>query len=426
MQEDFLQFVWQHRHFSQHDLLTTGNECVEVLNTGSLNTDSGPDFFNACVRIDSTRWCGNVEIHTVASDWYKHGHHEDEAYNNVVLHVVGRHDKDCYTSQGRLLPTLTLPFDKQVWLRYEHLMQMNTWVPCANFLQHLDNLLIQNWIEALVVERLEQKTGQWKELFASVDNHLEEAFYIHLVRSLGTNTNAQPFEMLARATPLKLLARQRNNLLQLEAMLFGQAGMLEKAGGDEYYKQLRREYRHLRTKYKLVPIEAHLWKFMRLRPVNFPTIRLAQLAVLLFHSSRLIDKILDANRLDDYMQLFDLTTSDYWNTHYRFMKSSAFRKKHMGKPMILALLVNTVVPFLFMYAAHMGSQQYRDKALDLLQELPPEDNQIIRGWRELGVFVHSALESQGLIQLKNHYCNQKKCLSCRIGKKLVTVMGKQD
>jgi hypothetical protein len=426
VQEDFLQFVWQHRHFAQYDLLTANNESVEVVNTGSLNADSGPDFFNACVRIDDTRWWGNVEVHTVASDWYKHGHHVDEAYNNVVLHVVAKHDKDCYTCQGRLLPTLTLPFDEQVWLRYEHLMQMNTWVACSDYLHYLDKLLIQNWIESLVVERLEQKTGQWRELFASVDNHLEEAFYIHLVRSLGTNTNALPFEMLARATPLNLLARQRNNLLQLEAMLFGQAGMLDQPDGDAYYIQLRREYQHLRAKYKLVPIEGHLWKFMRLRPVNFPTIRLAQLAVLLFHSTRLIDKILEASSLEDYLSLFDLATSDYWNTHYRFMKSSAFRKKHMGEGMIRSLLINTVIPFLFMYASHMGSQQYRDKAFDLLQELPPEDNQIVRGWQKLHVTVPSAMESQGLIQLKKHYCNQKKCLSCRIGKKLVTVIGKQD
>jgi hypothetical protein len=423
VQEDFLHFVWQHWHFDQHNLVTTCHDKLQVVTPGTLNTDSGPDFFNACVRIDGTRWCGNVEIHTLASDWYRHGHQLDEAYNNVVLHVVAKNDKDCYTAQGRLLPALELPFDRQVWHRYEHLMQMSTWIPCANYLPQLNSLFIQSWIEALVVERLEEKTAQWKELFASVGNHLEEAFYIHLVRSLGTNTNAQPFEMLARATPLTLLARQRNNLLQLEAMLFGQAGMLQGTKGDAYYNQLQREYLHLKAKYKLHPIEGHLWKFMRLRPVNFPTIRIAQLAVLLFHSSRLIDQILEAKTLEEYMQFFDLTTSDYWNTHYRFMKPSAFRKKHMGRNMILLLLINTVVPFLFLYASHMGSQQYRDKAFRLLEEMPGEQNQIVRGWRNLGIEAPTAMDSQGLIHLKKHYCNKKKCLSCRIGKKLVTVIG---
>ena len=426
MQEEFLHFVWQHGYFAQGNLLTINQLPVEVVRLGTLNTDSGPDFFNACVCIDNTQWCGNVEIHTLASDWYRHGHHTDEAYNNVVLHVVAKYDKDCFTEQGRLLPTLVLPFDRQVWQRYEHLMQMNDWIPCASYLKLVDKLVVNSWVEALVVERLEHKTDQWRTLFVSVENHLEEAFYIHLVRSLGTNTNAQPFEMLARATPLQMLARQRNNLLQLEAMLFGQAGMLNGARGDEYFKHLQREYAHLKAKFKLHPIEGHLWKFMRLRPVNFPTIRIAQLAVLLFHSSRLIDKILEAQTLEEYLQLFDLTTSDYWNTHYRFMKPSAFRKKHMGRNMILALLINTVVPFLFLYASHMGSQQYRDKAFRLLEQMPAEENQVVRRWRELGLQVASAMDSQGLIHLKKHYCNQKKCLSCRIGKNLVTVIGKQS
>lgn len=423
MHEDFLQFAWLHHYFEGDALVADTNETVAVVGVGEPNTDSGPDFFNACIKLNGIAWCGNVEIHVSSSDWYRHGHHTDDAYNNVVLHVVKHHDKSCYTAQGRLIPTVELPYFSGIYERYEHLMQMESWIACAPYINMVSDLEWHSWNDALVVERLQRKTEHWQTLLKSVDNHLEEAFYIHLVRSLGMNTNGQPFEMLARATPLRILARQRNNLLQLEAMLFGQAGMLEQTLGDEYYQHLRKEYLHLHRKYKLESIPSHLWKFMRLRPVNFPTIRIAQLAVLIFQSSHLIDKILATDTLKGFEQLFDVAASDYWNTHYRFMKNSSFKRKRMGQKMLHAILINTVVPFLFMYAQHMGSQQYRQRAMQLLQMLPPEDNSTIVHWQELGLHVSSAMDTQGLLQLKKHYCNQKKCLSCRIGRKLVTLIG---
>ncbi|MEI8112335.1 MAG: DUF2851 family protein [Bacteroidia bacterium] len=421
MKEEFLQFIWEHGLFNRNNLKTTDGKPVEIITTGQPNFDSGPDFFNAKIRIGETTWAGNIEIHQKSSHWYRHRHNTDAAYNNVILHVVELNDSPVLI-KSQTLPTLEIRYPAEILENYEQLLKSQRWIACEERLPEVDPFILRFWFSSLMIERLEAKTSDIITILEQNKNNWNETFYQLLARNFGMKTNALPFEMLAKSLSLQLLSKHKNDLFQIEALLFGQSGLLnETLLGDDYFLALRKEYSYLYKKYGLSGIESHLWKFMRLRPINFPTIRIAQLAMLIHHSSALFSRILETENLEDLRKLFDVSASGYWNTHYNFNKiSKDDHQKKLGETAFNNLLINTIVPMLFVYGDQHMDDAMKDRALLLLEKLAPESNQVIRKWNELGVESWSAFETQALLQLKNRYCEPKKCLNCQLGAKIIT------
>lgn len=424
MKESIIHYVWQHKLFSGNDLLTTDGETVEVIDVGRLNTDAGPDFFNSKVKIGQTTWAGNIEIHNLSSEWNKHNHHENKAYNNVILHIVRTADCEVFRQDKEKIPQLELRFPERIEQEYEQLLKEQKWVACAGKINAVPRVFIQSWKTALLTERLEQKMEVITSLLNENNQHWEEAFYITLARSFGFGTNSQAFAALAGSLPLHVLGKHKDQLLQIEALLFGQAGFLNEKPVDEYAGQLQREYNLLRSKYSLQPLNASEWKLLRLRPDNFPHIRIAQFAALIHSSSKLFSKMLESSDIENLRRLFSCETSEYWKNHYLFSAESCTKTKKLGEQSINSILINTVVPFLFCYAFGKNDQELKDKALSLLEEIPPERNAVVTGWSNLGLESKTAYDSQALLQLKKHYCEEKKCLRCRIGHKVLTLQPK--
>ncbi|HNX55228.1 MAG TPA: DUF2851 family protein [Prolixibacteraceae bacterium] len=421
MKEEFLQFIWEHHLFTSDQLQTVDGRPLQILSTGRPNFDSGPDFFNARIKIGETTWAGNIEIHQKSSHWMLHKHDEDEAYSNVILHVVEHFDKPVIVNQQEL-PTLELKYRSEILENFEQLLKSKKWIACEEKLPNVDAFILRFWYSSLMIERLQSKTEAILEILQQNTNNWNETFYQLLARNFGMKINSLPFELLARSLPLQILAKHKNSLLQIEALLFGSSGLLnEVLLGDDYFLSLRNEYSFLYKKYNLSGVDAHLWKFMRLRPVNFPTIRIAQLASLIHQSSALFSRILEIEDLEELRELFNITASEYWNTHYQFNKTSRENKpKHIGDSFFQNLVINTISPLLFVYGDQHLSQAMKDRALNFLEKLSPESNQITDKWAELGIDSRSAFESQALIHLKKQYCENKKCLHCQIGAKIIT------
>jgi hypothetical protein len=421
MNEEFLQFIWNQGLFHKNNLKTTEGKAVEIISPGQTNTDSGPDFFNARIRIGKTLWAGNVEIHQKSSHWYLHHHNTDAAYENVILHVVEKNDCPVLVKSQKL-PTLEIRYPESILNNYEQLLKSKHWIACQEKIKETDPFILRFWFSSLMIERLESKTSDILEILQQNKNNWNETFYQLLARNFGMKTNALPFEMLARSLPLTILSKHRNDLFQIEALLFGQSGLLnETLLGDDYFLALRKEYSYLFKKYNLSGVDAHLWKFMRLRPINFPTVRIAQLAALIHQSSALFSRVLEIESLDELRNLFDVTASEYWNNHYNFNKTSKdHHPKRLGETAFNNLVINTLVPMLFVYGDQHLDQKMKDRALFLLEKLPPESNSIINKWNELGIESRTAFETQALLQLKNRYCEPKKCLNCQLGAKIIT------
>jgi hypothetical protein len=421
MNEKFLHYLWKFRLFNMQDLKTGQGEPLTILNTGTHNTDAGPDFFNAKIRIGETTWAGNIEMHLRSSDWIKHDHNRDKAYNNIVLHAVYEADKKIFRDDGSEIPVLELRniIDPALWKSYDALMKSSGWVPCSRHIAQVNKVTVNAWLERLMVERLEQKTKLISKTLAATQRNWEETFYRHLARNFGFKTNSVPFEMLAASLSAAVLAKHKSSLLQIEALLFGQAGMLHKIFKDDYPNRLKKEYDFLKKKFSLQPIDAHLWKFFKLRPVNFPTIRMAQFAALVYKSKRLFSKILEIKTMRDAAKLFHVSASVYWDTHYVLDKPAEPLRKALGAASMHNLLINTVVPFLFLYGKEKGNQKLQDRALDLLTYIPAEKNLIVTNWKKHGLKAENAFHTQALIELKNQYCNLKKCLNCSIGLKIL-------
>ncbi len=418
--EDFLQFVWEQRLYPDGPMETVTGEPVAVIDPGMRNPDAGPDFFNARVRIGETLWAGNIEIHRNSSDWQRHRHHQDGAYDNVILHVVGNYDLPVARTGGESIPALVLPFPAHVFGNFKKLMEAKDWIPCQATLHRADRQLLKIGFNRLLIERLEEKSGEIGSRLEQNRQDWNEAFYQFLARSFGFKTNALPFELLARSLPLKLLARHSGDLFQVEALLFGQAGFLHDALlGDDYYLRLRTEYDFLSKKYHLKPMAAYLWKFLRLRPVNFPTLRIAQFAALVSRTPGLFSRITEAAGTSELLQLTDVTASEYWTSHYKFNYPSSPVVKHLGNAASESLIINAVIPFLFVYGRISGRQYLRERALEWLDSLPPETNSVISRWNSLGVESVSAFETQALLHLKNRYCDHRRCLHCPAGSLLV-------
>ncbi|MDD4991780.1 MAG: DUF2851 family protein [Paludibacter sp.] len=421
MKESILHYIWQNKLFTAHNLCTTDGESVEIIDVGKYNTDAGPDFFNAKIKIADTIWAGNVEIHTCSTDWIKHNHHSDKAYDSVILHVVQQIDGDVFRMDGDKIPQLKLVYPKEIETNYEQLISDKKWIPCADKINLVPHIFIQNWKNALLTERLEAKTHAIELLLAENNQHWEEAFYITLARNFGFGTNSQVFESLAKSLPISVLGKHKDNLFQLEALLFGTAGLLAEEDTDEYALKLKQEYNFLRSKFALNPIAGSQWKLLRLRPDNFPHIRIAQFAALIHSSSKLFSKIVENPDVDFIRTLFLCEPSAYWKTHFLFATESTTKTKKLGQSSVNGILINTVIPFLFYYASQKRSDELKDLAIQMLEKVPAERNSIISAWQTIGIKSESAYDSQALLQLKKQYCDEKKCLRCRIGHKVLTL-----
>jgi hypothetical protein len=419
MSEEFLSFIWKYRLYNA-DALCLEGERIEVIHPGELNCDSGPDFFNTKIKIGDTLWVGNAEVHVKASDWNNHSHDQNSAFDNVILHITAKNDLPVYTSKGREIPAIEITFDKVYFENYNELMVKQKWIACADRIGSVDAIILNSWLSKMGVERLESHTIHVLGNLTDTTNDWDEAFYRQLARSYGFHVNSQPFEALAMATPYKTLMKHSHNLLQVEAMLFGQAGfLLDDYNDDEYYVKLKTEYEFLRSKYHLRPMDTHVWKFMRLRPGNFPTVRIAQFAALIHCHTSLFSKILETENINSLYDLFMVDVSEYWRTHYTFGNVSRPMRKLIGNDSAKIIIINTIVPFFFVYGKKLGIPGYQDKAMLFLEQIEAETNSIITQWRSLKVKPQNAFDSQALLQLKNEYCEKKRCLECGIGAKII-------
>jgi hypothetical protein len=417
IKEDLLYYLWKFRKFNAEKLTTTDGQDVIIEKTGEQNFDSGPDFCNAKIIIDGTQWYGNVEMHVFSSDWEKHGHQHDPAYNNVILHVIYDHDQSIVTQSGINIPCIELKrrIDKTDIKNYKLLRFNKNWIPCEKLLSNIPHITKTSAIEKSLTDRLFRKTLRLNEIFESTKNDWAESFYILLARYFGMKINADAFEMLARSCPLNIVLRESDVLIKIEALLFGQAGFLNTSFNDEYPTRLKSEYAHLKTKYDLRHIPVSIWKYSKLRPVNFPSLKIALLANLIFSNSALFDKVLDYKNVDDIRKLLSTSTSEYWKNHYNFDAPSSFKTKTIGKSSIDILIINTIVPIIFLYGHINASPLHKDRAMSILSELPPESNSVITKWETLGFEVKSAYDSQGLLELKSNNCTEHKCLECPVG-----------
>lgn len=415
MKEEFLQYVWGQRLYRSAMQTTTQGVAIEVINPGRLNADSGPDFFNAQIRVGGMTWAGNVEIHQTSDDWYRHGHEKDAAYDNVVLHVVGRSTgREIFTSKGELVPEVVLDYDNVLLSRYEELMERGgiDFVRCAKVVGEVPDVEKRAWLDALLVERLAAKSGRALELLELYGGDVDQVFFCLLARALGGKVNGEPMEALARRTPLKVLLKHSGEL-QTEAVLLGQAGLLSTAKGeDEYVAKLRREYDFLSIKFGLEAMDGSIWKYARLRPQNFPDVRIVQLAAVVRamrgnfggYLGMALDKILAVE------------PSEYWDTHYRLgLKSGLLRRKMLGPTMRRLVVVNCIVPFAMAESERYDDEKKKEMAVEMLRAMDVEQNSVLEGWENVGIVGEDECDAQALIYLKGKYCDRGECLRCRFG-----------
>lgn len=419
MTEDFLHYVWQHQLLAG-GLTTTDGQPVVVLRAGDHNQDAGPDFFNARVRIGDIEWSGNVEIHVKSSAWNAHRHSHDAAYNNVILHVVYEHDCEIKLQNGKVPPTLEVSH----WLHpslvanYDALTapQSSASLPCGKHVSEVPHFVIGTFLERLMVERLEAKSAVVRRMLEESHGGWEDVCYWLIARYFGGKINALAFELLAKATDQRFLARWKDAPQRVEAILMGQAGLLDGYFEDDYPRTLQADYGALRTGAGLEPIGGYLWKFYRLRPSSFPTIRISQFAHLISESANLFATLLPMTDAASVVKHFCQSASSYWDSHYQFDKvSRTASSKRIGRTQAETIVINAWIPLLFVYGSAHGQQHYKDQALDLLSQLPAEDNAVIRRWRKDGIDAANAAESQALLQLDSSYCQRRDCLACRIG-----------
>ena len=413
--EQLLHYVWKHKIFPLKELKTTTGQQVEVIDTGLANTDAGPDFFNAKLKLDGALWIGNIEIHERSSDWFKHGHHADTGYNSVILHIASEIDTEISRSNGERIPQIQLICPEAVRTNYKELLETDSYPPCYRIIPSLPPFTAHSWMTALQMERFEQKATLLNERLKRCQGNWEDAFFITLARNFGFGLNGDAFETWAHRLPFRAVDKHRNDLFQIEAIFFGQAGILEDSDGDGYYLRLKKEYTYLQHKFGLIPMDASLWRFLRLRPANFPHIRIAQLACLYHRAYGLLSRIMETETLQGVRDILKGGTSEYWLTHYTFGGSSPSRQKSLSNTSLDLLIINTVVTFLYAYGLHKGNRVLCARAGSFLEELKAENNYITRMWEQCGMKASNAADSQALIQLKKEYCDKKKCLYCRIG-----------
>jgi hypothetical protein len=417
--EAFLHYIWQFQYFDKKELTTTTDERLSVFKPGILNHDSGPDFSNAKIQIGDMEWAGSVEIHLDASGWTEHGHHHDVAYENVILHVVWQEDKPIFRNDGSRIPTLALnnKVDQQLISEYRKLVNNPVEIPCQKSFQKIDHVVKASMIDKALMMRLETKANQISKLLNRNLGDWEETTYQLLAANFGFKVNQQSFQQLANVLPYKLIQKHRNQIKQIEAMLFGLAGFLVSKTKEEYVTELFTEYQFLAKKYSLQPNQLLVsqWKFLRLRPMNFPTLRIAQFASLVGNRSSLFVGLTEANSFKELEAYFKTDVSPYWQTHYRFGRKAKDGAGSLGDASIQLLIINTVLPLLVAYGRAKDDWAMVEKAVDFLQQVPSEKNKIITIWKNLGYTSKNAADSQGLIELYNNYCQRRACLNCSVG-----------
>lgn len=414
--EQLLHYIWKYKLYSNQYFISSEGDEIEILDTGILNSNAGPDFFNSKVKIGNKTWAGNIEIHKSSSDWKRHNHHTDSAYNSVILHVVEKIDCEIYTEDKRKIPQIAIEIPDNVASNYTELLTSSLTIPCTNKLKSISKFHINSLLYTLLVERLERKTNDIYTLLDKFNNSWDETFYVLLSRNFGFGLNSEAFQRLALSLPYFYIQKHSDNIFQVEALLFGQAGLLENDTIlDDYFLQLKREYQFLRKKYTLKNLEGFLFKSLRVRPQGFPQIRIAQLAAVLQQSKRLFSLVLEKEDANLLRLFFHINASEYWQTHYTFGKPSKKKTKFPGDSSINTILINTVVPILFAYGKKNNIEKLCTRALSILEELKPERNSIITEFKKHGITPLNAADSQALIQLRKEYCNQRKCLYCKIG-----------
>ena len=413
--EQLLHYVWKHKLFPLKPLLTAEGESIEIIDPGQANYNAGPDFFNAKIKIGGVVWVGNIEIHQQSSEWERHGHHLDSNYDSVILHVASEIDASVRRSDGETIPQLELHCPGYLSDNYRQLIEADRYPACYRLIPALPKLLLHSWLSRLQTERFEQKTDKIMQLLGRHRKDWEHVFFIILARNFGFGTNSDAFEFWAETIPLQAVNKHRDSLFQIEAFFFGQAGLLQEVPADEYTDRLMKEYTYLSHKFGLRPSANSRWKLLRMRPDNFPHVRIAQLASFYYRSQGLLSALMEAQSLKSLRDMLRCGTSEYWLTHYVFGEASPPHPKTLSNQTIDLLVINTVIPFLYAYGKYKTDNILIQRANGLLEEMRPENNFIVRIWKECGLEATHAGDSQALIQLKKNYCDIKKCLYCRIG-----------
>ncbi|MBC7887506.1 MAG: DUF2851 family protein [Ferruginibacter sp.] len=416
MTERLLQYIWQFQYFNNRELVTADGEKLSIIFPGNINSNQGPDFLDAKIKAGDTIWAGNIELHLLSSDWNNHKHSYDKNYRNIILHVVWQDDTDLQLP----FPVLELQsrVSKMLLAKFDELMNAQSFIACETMIKNVEPFIWIAWKERLLVERMQKKATHILAYLINNNHHWEETFWWLIARNFGLPVNSDAFEKLALSLPLNILGKHKNQVHQAEALLFGQAGLLKNDFKEDYPQLLQKEYRFYQKKYQLQPIQIPL-HFLRMRPSNFPTLRLAQLAMLVYNSVHLFSIVKETTLLEDIKKLLRVTANDYWHYHYTFDEVTAYKMKNLGSQMINSIIINTIVPILFAYGHHHKENIYKERALLWLEQSTAEKNSITNGYAILGIDNKNAFDSQALIHLKNEYCNQKRCLECVIGNKLL-------
>ena len=424
MKENFLHFVWQYQYFSKQELTTSQGESVHVIHPGNYNKNAGPDFINSKIRIGNVEWAGNVEIHYNASDWFAHKHEENTAYDNVVLHVVWKNNKEAIRKDGTTIPAIELKgrVDEKLIFNYSALVKTENSIPCSASFSGVAEIKKIDMLEKALMQRLQRKAEDVKELLVKNNNDWEETAYQFLAKSFGFKVNNEPFLALSKSVSYKIIKKHSNSNLQIEALLFGTAGLLEEEYKDDYLKSLKKEFTFLEKKYSLVDkkLNKSEWKFLRVRPANFPTTRIAEFAAVLSSVPHLFSLFTESTGNQEIESALNSAVSAYWKNHYVFGKEVKRKPERMGKASVYNIIINTIAPLLVCYGKETGEDHYIDKALQLLETVKAEDNSITRQWNKIGLIVRNASDSQGAIELYNNFCKTKSCLWCTIGTDIVS------
>lgn len=420
MKEDFLHYLWKFKKFDTLNLKTFNGENINIINVGQYLELAGPDFFNAQIVIGNQKWAGNVEIHLKSSDWYVHHHERDEAYENVILHVVWEHDTEIFRKNNTEIPVLELKnyVDSQLISNYQSLISPKSWIFCEKHIHETDKFVLKNWQERLFVERLERKTKPIFDLLEQTNQDWEAVLFCLLAKNFGLNTNGEIFMKIAQSIPFSIIRKESFEVENLEALLLGSAGLLDSEKEDNYFKDLKFRYFYLLHKYQLEKLVTEPVQFFQHRPDNFPTIRISQLANLYHLQQNLFSKISATTSLKNIYETFTISASNYWQNHYQFDKESPKKKKSLSKSFVDLIIINTIVPLQFAYSKSQGKEISED-LIQLLMEVTSEKNSILDKFKSIGITSTNAFDSQSLLQLKNEYCNKKRCLECAIGMELL-------
>ena len=416
MKEDFLHYLWKFKKFEISNLTTANGEILTIVNSGQYLQLSGPDFFNAQIIIGNQKWAGNVEIHIKSSDWYVHHHEKDEAYDNIILHVVWEHDTQIFRKNNTEIPVLELKkyVSKEVLDKYQSLIAPKSWIYCEKQLSTIDDFILENWKERLFFERLERKSIAIQELLQNTQQDWETVLFCMLAKNFGLNTNGEIFLKIAQSIPFSIIRKEGEEVENLESLFLGKSKLLEGHKEDVYFKNLKSRFEYLTHKYNLEHTLFETVEFFKHRPDNFPTIRWSQLATLYANQHNLFSKLIGNNSVKNIYEIFEVSVSTYWQTHYTFDKESPKKKKALSKSFIDLIIINTIIPFQFAYSKSLG-KELSESLLNLIKEVSPESNAIIQKFNSFEIKSKNAFETQSLLQLKNEYCNKSRCLECAIG-----------